>query len=30
MTAVMGGGTYHDDSYRPVTVVAGPANTPGQ
>jgi DNA-binding NarL/FixJ family response regulator len=30
MTAVMGGGTYEDDSYRPVTVVAGSARTAEQ
>jgi DNA-binding NarL/FixJ family response regulator len=30
MTAVMGGGTWEDETYRPVTVVAGPAEEPGQ
>ncbi|MCU1450564.1 MAG: putative two-component response regulator [Acidimicrobiales bacterium] len=30
MTAVMGGGAYHDESYRPVTVVAGGADSAGQ
>jgi DNA-binding response OmpR family regulator len=30
MTAVIGGGTYQDEAYRPVTVVAGSADTAGQ
>jgi DNA-binding response OmpR family regulator len=30
ITSVVGGGRYEDDSYRPVTVVAGPAQTTGQ
>jgi len=30
ITTVMGGGHYEDDSYRPVTVVAGPPDTTGQ
>ncbi|MBV8234967.1 MAG: response regulator transcription factor [Acidimicrobiia bacterium] len=30
ITAVIGGGTYEDDSYRPVTVVPAAAPTPGQ
>jgi DNA-binding NarL/FixJ family response regulator len=30
MTTVVNGGTYEDDSYRPVTVVPGAAQTAGQ
>jgi DNA-binding NarL/FixJ family response regulator len=30
VTTVMNGGTYEDDSYRPVTVVPAAASTPGQ
>jgi len=30
ITAVMNGGTYEDDAYRPVTVVPAAAPTPGQ
>jgi DNA-binding NarL/FixJ family response regulator len=30
ITTVINGGSYEDDSYRPVTVVAAPASTAGQ
>ncbi|MBV8985904.1 MAG: hypothetical protein JO248_15840, partial [Acidimicrobiia bacterium] len=30
ITTILGGGTYEDNSYRPVTVVPAAAPTPGQ
>ena len=30
ITAILGGGTYEDNAYRPVTVVAGGTPTPGK